>query len=230
MTNSMRFQQVLRLMSILEQTRQMYLKLCTLGGRGNREPFVLAVSTPRMPYVVHNRKPRKTTCRFAVCEEHWVFAVNRSFVATDDVVDVRHHVGGVTSWCCEELGSSIVDNVLRVSFFSLFPFKKLFRSSKPCVVVFLSLLCVVFFHKFVQVIFPYLGCFSCFSLRSRRYDKSRIPLSSFSAPSVSALGGDPEGLSPFQFVTCFDPICDVVFQHFFISFSRASFYVSNPVF
>ena len=64
----MRFQQVLRLTSNLEQTRQMYLKLCTLGGV--REQFVQVVSILRMPYVVFCR-------RFVVCEEQWIFAVNQ---------------------------------------------------------------------------------------------------------------------------------------------------------
>ena len=72
--------------------------------------------------------------------------------------------------------------------FLSFPFIDLFRSSDPCSVVLqvVNLCCLSFFifHKLVQLIFPSLGWSSCFSLRSRRYDKSRIPLSGFSGPSV----------------------------------------------
>ena len=57
-------------------------------------------------------------------------------------------------------------------------------------------------------------------MRSCRYD---IPLGGSSGPSVWVLGGNPQGLSPFQFLLCFDPIWDVVRQHFFISFFRVSF-------
>ena len=89
---------------------------------------------------------------------------------------------------------------------------------------------VVCRRGFVKSFFPSLGWSSCFSLRSRRYGKSRIALGGFSGPSVRALGGDPQGLSPFQFLLCFDPICDAVCQHFFISFSRASFCLLNPIF
>ena len=64
-------------------------------------------------------------------EEHWVFDVNRSFVAAGDVVYVGDHVGGISSWYCDELSSSIVDNVLRVLFFFLVPFIDLFRNSEP---------------------------------------------------------------------------------------------------
>ena len=86
-------------------------------------------------------------------DEHWVFAVNRSFVAAGDVVDAGDRVGGMSSWCCEELGSSIVDSVLRVSFFFHFPFIDLFCSTEPCIVVFqvITLCCLSFFicHKLI---------------------------------------------------------------------------------
>ena len=53
-----------------------------------------------------------------------------------------------------------------------------------------------------------------FSLSSRRYDKSWVPLGSSSGPSLWALGSNSHGLSPFQFLLCLDPICDAVCQHF----------------
>ena len=102
-----------------------------------------------------------------------------------------------------------------MSFFFLFPFKDLFISSEPCIVVFqvVALCCQSFFifHKLVQVTFPSLSWSSCFSLRSPQYDKSRIPLSGVSGPSIWALGGDREGLSPFQF------LCVSVFFHQLVS-------------
>ena len=113
-----------------------------------------------------------------------MFVVNRSFVAAGDVVDAGDHAGDMSSWCCEELGSSTVDNVLRVSFFFSFPIVDLFCSSEPCAVVFqdITLCCLSFFifHKLIQVIFPSLGWSSCFTSRSHRYDKSRIPPGGFS--------------------------------------------------
>ena len=67
---------------------------------------------------------------------------------------------------------------------------------------------------------------SCFSLISRRYDKSQIPLGDFSRPSVWALGGDPQGLSPFSFFcvsTQFVMLC-------FSICSSTSLNVLNPIF
>ena len=59
------------------------------------------------------------------------------------------------------------------------------------VVQVVTLCCLSFFivHKLFQVIFPFLGCSSCFSLRSCRYDESWVPLGGSSGPSVWALGG-----------------------------------------
>ena len=166
-------------------------------------------------------------CRFVVCEEHWLSSFLR---------------GCWLCCCCWRLRRWYVVVVLRRAgflnrpyvccFFFLFPFIDLFRSSEPCIVVFqvITLCCLSFtnYHKLLlQVIYPSLGWSSCFSWRSRRHDKSsRIPLSNFPGPSVWALGGDPEGLSPFQFLLCFDPFCDFVCKHF----SRASLHVLNPVF
>ena len=105
-------------------------------------------------------------------------------------------------------------------YFSLcFPFIDLFCSSEPCTVVFqVTTLCSLssfIFHKLIQVIFPSLGWSSCFSFRPRRYHQSRIPLGGFSGPSVWAIGGDSQRLSPFQFLLWFDdPICVIVCQHF----------------
>ena len=53
-------------------------------------------------------------------------------------------------------------------------------------------------------------------------DSGRLPISWL--VFLLALGGDPQGLSPFQFLLFFDTISDAVCQHFFISFSPASFY------
>ena len=114
--------------------------------------------------------------------------------------------GVVKSWVPQ---SSVTCFVRCSSFFS---------RSEPCIVVFqvITLFCLSFFifHKLNQVIFPPPGWSSCFSLRYRRYDKSQTPLGSFSGPSVWALVGDPQGLSPFQFLLCFDPICDLVSTFF----------------
>ena len=62
-----------------------------------------------------------SSCCIDEGHEHWVFAVNRSFAAAGDVVDAGDRVSGMTSWCYEELGSSVVDNVLRVLFSFPFP-------------------------------------------------------------------------------------------------------------
>ena len=165
------------------------------------------------------------------CEEHWVFFVipwhmrgRRALglrphrAAAGDVVVAGSRVGGMSSWCCAMLGFSVIDNMPRVLSFFLVPFVDIFRSNRPRVldlqISTLSSLNLFIFHKLVQFISPSLGWSSCFSWRSRRHDKSRIPLSGFSGPHVWPLGGDPEGLSPFQFLLCFDTICDVVCQHF----------------
>ena len=123
-----------------------------------------------------------SSCCFDEGQEHWVFAVNRSFAAAGDVVDAGDRVGVMSSWCCEDSGSSVVENVLRVLFFFLFPLMDLFCSSEPCIVVFqvitLCSLSFFVFHKLIQVVFPSLGWSSCSSLRSRRYDLSescRLP-------------------------------------------------------
>ena len=107
---------------------------------GLREPFVLAIGILRIPYVVCNRLPRYTAYRFVVCEEHRGFAVNRSFAAAGDVVHVGDYVGGMSPWCCEELGSSIVDNVRRVLFFFHFTFIEIFEAVSHVLLFFRSLL------------------------------------------------------------------------------------------
>ena len=142
----------------------------------------------------------------------------------------------VISCCRCELGwvlpSSVSCLPYCLSFFS--NSQTFFRSNTPCInvlhIITLSGFLFFIFHKFIQVVSPSFGWSSCLSLRSRRCDNSQIPLSGFSGPSVWVLGGDPEGLSPLQILLCFDPICDVVSQHLFISFVRASLYVFNPVF
>ena len=62
---------------------------------------------------------------------------------------------------------------------------------------------------------------SCFPLSSCRDDKSWVPHGSSSGPFVLALCGNSQGLAPFQFLRCLDPIFDVVCQHFLICFSCA---------
>ena len=115
------------------------------------------------------------------------------------------------------LGSSVVDNLLGVVPFFLFPLVDVHRSDKPSIfvpqIVTSSGLRFFPFHKVIQVVFPSLGWSSCSPLSLRRDDESRIPLGSFSGPSVWIWGGDPQGLSPFQFLLCFNPTCDVVFVH-----------------
>ena len=124
-------------------------------------------------------------------------------------------------------GASIVDNEFGVLSFFLFPFVDVLRSDKPCIIVLqiitLSGFSFFIFHKVIQVVFPSFGWYSCSPLSLCRHDRSRIPLGGFSGPSVCVLGVDSHGLSPFQLLLCFNPTCDVVCQHFFISFFRASF-------
>ena len=79
------------------------------------------------------------------------------------------------------------------------------------------------FRKLIQVVFPSLGWSSCFPLSSCRDDEFWVPLSNSSGPSFLALCGNSQGLTPLQFLLCLDPICDVVCQHFLISFSCAFF-------
>ena len=74
--------------------------------------------------------PRLWSYTLVCCVSHCID------VAADDVVDAGYRVGCVSSWCCEELGSSIVNNVLCVSFFFLVPIIDLFCCSEPCIVVF----------------------------------------------------------------------------------------------
>ena len=140
------------------------------------------------------RKPQYTACRFNLLfddgQEHLVFAVNRSLAAAGHVVDAGNRVGGMPSWCCEELASSVVDNVPPVLFFFLFLFIDRFCSSEPCIVVF-------------QII-------------------PLCSLSFFILPSVWTLADDPQDLSPFQFLLCFHPICDVVCRFFLCTQSSNS--------
>ena len=78
---------------------------------------------------MYTEKPRiASSCCIDEGEEYWVFAVDRSLVAAGDAVGDR--VGGMSSWVFEELGSSIVNNVLRVRFFWNLPFIDLFCSSE----------------------------------------------------------------------------------------------------
>ena len=138
-------------------------------------------------------------------------------------------VGRMTSWCCEKLVSSVFDNVLRVLFFLLFQSQIFFAAVSRVFCLFLGLSFFIF-RKLIQVVFPSLGWSACFPLSSCRDDKTWVSLSGSSGPSVWALGGNPQGLSPFQSPLCFDPVRDVVCQHFFISLSRASFHLLNPIF
>ena len=80
--------------------------------------------------------------------------------------------GILPSWCCAVFGSSVIDKKLSVMSFSLFLLVDIFRSNKPCFVVFqiiiLSGLSFIIFHKLIQVVFPSLGCSSYFPLSSCR--------------------------------------------------------------
>ena len=93
-TNSMQFGQVHKLSRNRERKREVHLKLCTLGG--SERALILVDSIPHAVRRTHSYTP----------------ASNHFFVA-DGVVD-GDRVGGISSWCYEELGSSIVNNVLRV--------------------------------------------------------------------------------------------------------------------
>ena len=97
-------------------------------------------------------------------------------------------------------------------------------------IITLSSLSFFIFHKLIEVVFPSLGWSSCFSSSSCRYVKSWVPLSSSSGPSFWALCGSSQGFSPFQFLLCLGPVCDVVCPHLFISFFCTSFCVLYPIF
>ena len=56
-----------------------------------------------------------------------VIAVNRSLAAAG----AGNRVGGMPSWCCEELGSSVNENVLRVLFFHVSSPFSAFLGIKP---------------------------------------------------------------------------------------------------
>ena len=85
------------------------------------------------------------------------------------------------------------------------------------------------FHKVIHVVFPSLGWSSCTPFCLCRFDEPQFPLSGFSGSSVSALGRDPQGVQPFQFLLCFNQICDVVCHQFFTSFVLASVFQFNSV-
>ena len=96
------------------------------------------------------------------------------------------------SWCCPMLGSSVIDNMLRVLSFFLFPTRRhFFRSNKPCItvcqIITFNSLGFFIFYKLIQVVFPSLCWYSCFSLCSCRDDKSWVPLGSSFGPSFWSL-------------------------------------------
>ena len=84
------------------------------------------------------------------------------------------------------------------------------------------------FHKVIHVVFSSLGWSSYSPFCLCRYEP-QIPLSGFSGSSVWALGRAPQGVSSFQFLLCFNQICDVVCHQFFTSFVLASVFQFNPV-
>ena len=133
------------------------------------------------------------------------------------------------------LSSSVVDKVLGVVSFFLFPLVDVHRVVTSHLFLFSkSLLRVasVFspFTKSFRSSSHLLAGLPALHRVFRRDDESRIPLGSFSCPSVWIWSGDPQGFSTFQFLLCFNPICDVVCQHLFIGFFRDSCSVFNPVF
>ena len=121
--------------------------------------------------------------------------------------------------------SSAVDTVLRVLFFHSFPIHRSFCSNEPCIVVVQVTtpcsLSFFIFHKLIPVIFRCLGWSSCCSLSSSRYDQSWVPLGDSSGPSIWALDGNQQGLSPFQFLLSFDPILGCCMSALFSSASLA---------
>ena len=117
--------------------------------------------------------------------------------------------------------TSIVDNVFGVLSFFLFPFVDVLHSNKPCIfvlqIITLSGLRFFIFHNLIQVAFPSIGWSSCFPLSLCRYDKSRIPLGSFSGPSSLALCGNKESLTLF-----FSSASFVILFVYSIQFSKSS--------
>ena len=67
----------------------------------------------------------------------------------------------------------------------------------------------------MQVFFPSLGWFSCSPLGLSRFVEYWVPFGRFSLPSFLALCCNSQGLSPLQFLLCFNPICDAVVSAFF---------------
>ena len=87
---------------------------------------------------------------------------------------------------CWVLQSSITCFAYCLSFF--FPTRRhVFRSNKPCItvcqIITFNSLGFFIFYKLIQVVFPSLCWYSCFSLSSCRDDKSWVPLGSSSGPS-----------------------------------------------
>ena len=120
-----------------------------------------------------------------------------------------------------------------MSFF-LSPLVAVFRDNKPCVICssvpYFEWLRFLHLSQIHSSRLPIFWLVLLLSFESVSNDKPRIPLNGFSGPSVWALGGDLQGLSLFQFLLWFNPVCGVARQHVFITFFRASFYVFNPVF
>ena len=82
------------------------------------------------------------------------------------------------------------------------------------------------FHKVIQVVLSSLGWSSCSPSGLCRDDESWIPLGSFSGPSFLALCSNSESLARLQCLLSFTAVCDVVCQHFFVSFFRVFFMYS----
>ena len=79
-----------------------------------------------IPEVVYLSTLRIIATFFDEGQEHLVFAVDRSLAAAGDVVVAGNLAGGMPSWCCEELGFSVVDDALRVLSFLSFPIHRSF--------------------------------------------------------------------------------------------------------
>ena len=134
------------------------------------------------------------------------------------------------------MGSILVENVFSILSFFLFTFVAF---NVPCIIVFQIITLSDFFSSSFTKSFM---SSSCSPLSRCRCDKPKIPLSGFSGPSVWPLGGDPQGLSPFRFLLCLDPIWNLlqslsspdpvadVVSAFFISFFFNSSHVFNTVF
>ena len=129
-------------------------------------------------------------------------------MAAGAVVDAGDRVGGMSSWCYEEWGSSVVDNVLRLFVFLSFPSNSYFFAAVSHVLLFfqiINLYCLEFLHLSQT----HSGHLPISWLVFLLFFENLVDMISpgFHSAAIlvhlsGALGGDSQGLSSSVFQTC----------------------------